>query len=242
MDSAAENGHLEVVQWMHWNRSEGCTTSAMNGAASKRFGHPAGDELGIVCPDAASLFYENQLEVVRWLRSNRSEGCTTNAMDGAAANGNLQMMQWLHENSVVGCSSAAMDSAADLGRLDILEWLHVKQLAECTTLAMDSAAANGHLQVLKWLHANQSDGHTTKAIKDAAAGGHLRVVKWLLSSSRCPSQLALTKSLGNAISSEKFEVALYIQAHQKAPEAPIPSLTRRRQHWDPDPPRNSTLA
>jgi hypothetical protein len=37
MNSAAENGHLEVVQWLHENRSEGCTEDAMDFAA--RNGH-----------------------------------------------------------------------------------------------------------------------------------------------------------------------------------------------------------
>jgi hypothetical protein len=63
MDWAAECGHLEVVQWLHLNRSEGCTTNGIDGAAAN--GH---------------------LEVVEWLHGNRSEGCTANAMDWAAEN------------------------------------------------------------------------------------------------------------------------------------------------------------
>ena len=37
MDWAAENGHMHVVQWLHENRKEGCTTDAMDYAA--RNGH-----------------------------------------------------------------------------------------------------------------------------------------------------------------------------------------------------------
>jgi ankyrin repeat protein len=33
MHWAARNGHLEVVQWLHENRKEGCTINAMNWAA-----------------------------------------------------------------------------------------------------------------------------------------------------------------------------------------------------------------
>ncbi|KAF1789454.1 hypothetical protein GQ600_1906 [Phytophthora cactorum] len=33
MDLAALNGHLEVVQWLHDNRTVGCTTDAMVKAA-----------------------------------------------------------------------------------------------------------------------------------------------------------------------------------------------------------------
>ncbi len=88
MDDAAGHGHLETVTWLHErfekarergqgtespNRTEGCTTSAMNLAASG--GH---------------------LETRRWLHErfekarergqgtespNQTEGCTTRAMD-----------------------------------------------------------------------------------------------------------------------------------------------------------------
>jgi hypothetical protein len=33
-DYAAENGHLDVVKWLHAHRSEGCTTDAMDKAAA----------------------------------------------------------------------------------------------------------------------------------------------------------------------------------------------------------------
>jgi hypothetical protein len=30
MDCAAENGHLDVIIWLHKNRTEGCTADAMD--------------------------------------------------------------------------------------------------------------------------------------------------------------------------------------------------------------------
>ena len=53
MDWAAKYGHLEIVKWLHVNRTEGCTKNAMDLAAEN--GH---------------------LEVVKWLHENRTEGCT----------------------------------------------------------------------------------------------------------------------------------------------------------------------
>jgi hypothetical protein len=35
MNYAARNGHLEVIKWLHINRSEGCTDDAINWAAAK---------------------------------------------------------------------------------------------------------------------------------------------------------------------------------------------------------------
>ena len=51
MTGAAMNGHLEVVKWLHCNRTEGCSASAMNLAAMN--GH---------------------LEVVQWLQDNQTKG------------------------------------------------------------------------------------------------------------------------------------------------------------------------
>ena len=54
MDIAAAEGDLNVVEYMHTHRHEGCTTKAMDYAS--RNGH---------------------LNVVKFLHENRSEGCTT---------------------------------------------------------------------------------------------------------------------------------------------------------------------
>jgi hypothetical protein len=37
MDTAAGNGHLEVVQFLHEHRREGCSTRALNQAALNGF-------------------------------------------------------------------------------------------------------------------------------------------------------------------------------------------------------------
>lgn len=44
---AAKNGHLEIVQWLHFNRNEGCTKYSMDWAANS--GH---------------------VEIVKWLNRN----------------------------------------------------------------------------------------------------------------------------------------------------------------------------
>ncbi|GMF80442.1 unnamed protein product [Phytophthora fragariaefolia] len=75
MDIAAGEGHLEVVKWLHNNRSEGCTFQAIDRAASN--GH---------------------LEVVQWLHSNRSEGCSSDALYRAAEHGHFDVVKWLYEH------------------------------------------------------------------------------------------------------------------------------------------------
>ncbi|KAG4228366.1 hypothetical protein PC116_g23279 [Phytophthora cactorum] len=67
MDGAAQNGHLDVAEWLHTNRSEGCTTSAMDEAVSNRF-----------------------WDVVAWLARNRSEGGTAATMTACASQGGIE--------------------------------------------------------------------------------------------------------------------------------------------------------
>jgi hypothetical protein len=84
---AAKYGHLEVIKWLHVNRTEGCTYWAMNYAAEH--GH---------------------LEVVKWLRVNRTESCTYWAMHGAAENGHLEVIKWLYENRTEDYTDYEMDN------------------------------------------------------------------------------------------------------------------------------------
>ncbi|RLN53193.1 hypothetical protein BBJ28_00025745, partial [Nothophytophthora sp. Chile5] len=156
MDAAASGGHLSVVQWLHENRTEGCSTAAMDRAAAQ--GH---------------------IEVVQWLHANRSEGCSKAAMNGAAKNGHLKVVQWLHAHRSEGCSKSAMNGAARGGHLKVVQWLHTNRTEGCNVDAMDGAAKYGHLEVVQWLHANRSEGCTTSAMDAAAGRGDLELVRWL---------------------------------------------------------------
>ncbi|RLN98527.1 hypothetical protein BBJ28_00025512, partial [Nothophytophthora sp. Chile5] len=154
MDAAARNGHFEVLKFLHGVGLAmgvgGCnrpmtTPDAMDGAAAGNYG-----------------------DIVEWLGSHRSSGCTVAAMDNAATNGHLQMVKWLHENRTEGCTTAAIDGAARNGHLDVVKWLHHNRFEGCTTKAMDGAAGSGAFEVVQWLHCNRSEGCTTEAMNSAA--------------------------------------------------------------------------
>jgi Ankyrin repeats (3 copies) len=157
-DSAALNGFLEIVKWLHSNRTEGCTKNSMDFAAMN--GH---------------------LEIVKFLHLNRTEGCTTYAMNWATQSGHLDVVQWLHCNRTEGCTSRAMDYAAERGHLEVVKWLHCNRTEGCTANAMDFAAGGGHLDVVKFLHLNRTEGCTTNAMDHAARYGRLDVVEFLTS-------------------------------------------------------------
>ena len=100
MDIASAHGHLEIVQFLHDNRPEGCTKLAMDLAAM--YGH---------------------LDVVRFLDEYRDEGCTKMAMDMAAMNGWQNVVKYLMENREEGCSMIGIINCLKAGRRSIYSLL-----------------------------------------------------------------------------------------------------------------------
>ncbi|KAG2843108.1 hypothetical protein PC116_g2264 [Phytophthora cactorum] len=183
MDVAAAHGHLDVVRWLHANRTEGCTKAAMDLAATN--GH---------------------LDTVKWLQTHRSEGCTVEAMDGAASGGHLDVVKWLQKHRTEGCTTAAMDNAASGGHFAVLKWLSDKH-AGCTVAALDGAATYGKLEVVKWLHRNRAEGCRTLAMDGAAHGGYLRVLRWLFENRK---EGFTERALDNAARYSQFETLLIL--------------------------------
>ena len=102
MECAAMNGHLEVVQWLHENRKEKCTSVATDMAAMT-----------------------GRLEVVKWLQANCTEGCTANTVDEAIMNGHVHIVQWLRDSlGHVTCSREVKRVAAARGHVNMVGWLH----------------------------------------------------------------------------------------------------------------------
>ncbi|POM58815.1 Hypothetical protein PHPALM_36489 [Phytophthora palmivora] len=110
MDNAAKNGYLDVVKWLHVNRTEGCTVDAMNEAAAS--GH---------------------LHVVRWLQQNRHEGCTAIALTRALMHAHFEVVLFLHAHvfedfSFVGTTTVRHSC------LELVQWLlyhYADKLAGC---------------------------------------------------------------------------------------------------------------
>ncbi|KAL3657633.1 hypothetical protein V7S43_017436 [Phytophthora oleae] len=140
---AVHNGRLEAVKWL--------LSHVTNFPKLKQYNlMDVAAKLGYL--DILQFFHGSTLSKERGgLRQIRLKGCSTEAMDYAAANGHLEVVQWLHMNRSEGC----------------------------TTKAMNSAAKEGHLEVVKWLYRNRSEGCTFKALEKAIGHGQLRVACWL---------------------------------------------------------------
>jgi len=160
MDSAAGEGHIDVVIWLHENREEGCSAQAMDSAAM--CGH---------------------MDVILWLHEHRNEGCTAAAMDHAASNGYLPIVIWLHENRVEGCTEDAMDFAASNCKLDVMVWLWQNRHEGCTSRALSYAAEAGASDIVKWLIVNRPWPAEAAEIPDAfiisAMAGDFDSLEWM---------------------------------------------------------------
>jgi hypothetical protein len=102
--------------------------------------------------DAATYGF---LEVVRYLHQNRTEGCTTLAMNGASGNGHLEVVKFLHENRTEGCTLIGLDMAVRNGYLEVVKFLNENrkeiERAEWYGTMVDVVAECGHLEVLKYI-------------------------------------------------------------------------------------------
>jgi ankyrin repeat protein len=217
MDGAATKGHLDVVKWLHSNRSEGCTSAAMDGVAGRVFHEPGCRRTLTSCcvdkrPDS---FVEDQITMLEWLNTNRSEGCSSAALDMASRSGNFVVLKWLHANTMVRPSSAdPMEAAASDGRLDIVKWLHAAYPECCTDVAMIKAAEHGHLDVVKWLNSNFPGNSPGRALI-AAAGNfrfspihrQLEVVQYLLPN--CAA-VDVASAMGRAMDEIHFDIVLLL--------------------------------
>lgn len=98
----------------------------------------------------------------------------TNAMDGAAQNGQLAVVQFLHK---VGMpyTTCAMDFAAGDGHLHVVQYLHSVG-ANCTSNAIDHASRMGFLRVVEFLLL-MGKPHSVWAIDYACANGHVDILR-----------------------------------------------------------------
>ncbi|KAL2915103.1 hypothetical protein HK105_205427 [Polyrhizophydium stewartii] len=135
LDNAAASGHLDVVQWLHLHRSDGCSTDAMDLAA-----------------------WAGRLDIVRFLHTHRSEGCTTEAMNLSAKQGNLRMVMWLHAHRTEGCTNEAFDLAARSGHERVVKWLLDHRAERPSDAALIGAAERGHAGVVACLLGANSAG------------------------------------------------------------------------------------
>ena len=141
---AAKNGHLEVIKWFHENydnlrNNENITCEVKDGE--------------ICIPLMLWMMVTYDFGGIVWSASN---------MDVAAENGQLEVVKWLHENRTEGCTEKAMGWAAYNGHLEVVKWLYENDAESrkksCTTNSIICAYNGDHFDIANWLQENRPEG------------------------------------------------------------------------------------
>jgi ankyrin repeat protein len=159
MDGAAAKGRLDIMQWLHDNRAEGCSTEA--GMAAATNGH---------------------LDVVKWLTEHYPDAVLpVEAMTAAAKNGHASVVRFLRTSVAMTDAVPALEDAAVNGRVQVVDAL-VPYYSGLAQGAFMVASASGQAEVVRLLltHGFTSVMYTNPSLREAAEGGHLELVDLLL--------------------------------------------------------------
>ncbi|EFA85342.1 regulator of chromosome condensation domain-containing protein [Heterostelium album PN500] len=117
-----------------------------------------------------------QVEMIKWLATNRSKGIEkSNMFTIAADNGHFELVKFLYENG--GRGYLPGDSAAKY-TLEMVKWFNNTKGSYFTNMAMTNAAENGKLDIVIWLNENRTEQCLPNTVNLSANNGHLEVVKW----------------------------------------------------------------
>ncbi|EGG24378.1 hypothetical protein DFA_06528 [Cavenderia fasciculata] len=143
MDGAAS---LEMVQWLHGNRTEGCSFRAIDQAAST-----------------------GKLDIIKYLIENRKERYTLQALQNAVDNGHFHVLSYLYEikRSPI-TKSLDITKALKNGFIDIIKFLKENGLASFPTLDnVQSCLDSANLEMVQLFFNNYKGCPMTNIIRNA---------------------------------------------------------------------------
>eukprot|EP00644_Phytophthora_capsici_P009181 jgi/Phyca11/541441/estExt2_Genewise1Plus.C_PHYCAscaffold_60788 len=187
MDGAAANGRLDIMQWLHDTRTEGCSAQACIQASKHGYldvvkwlheFYPTVIEPVEAMTVAAK---SGHAEIVRFLRSNVAMDDAVPALQDAAVNGHVEVVDALLPY-YSGLAQGAFIVASGNGQTEVVRLLldlGFTTFFPCTVGAMDGAAARGRLDILQRLQLTRREGCSSAAFIGAAAHAHLEVLWWL---------------------------------------------------------------
>ena len=137
----------------------------------------------------------------RWLHQNRSEGCTSKAIDYACQYNHTQVVKWLIKNiSNVGFSNNAIDWASKFGNIELLVILNEHDShMRGSEKALEFAITLGHRHVVRYLIDKYGYVPTINTMQNAISNGYgdmVDLVKELIPPCDSPLQLELSIAIG----------------------------------------------
>jgi hypothetical protein len=104
----------------------------------------------------------NDLETIKRWTLEKKEGYDATMMDLACSLGYFGLAQFLLFRRREGCTTNAMDEAAANGHMRIVRFLHLEK-SGCSVKAIDNAAKNGHFAIVQFLCFYRDEGFTRDA-------------------------------------------------------------------------------
>lgn len=179
--TAAANGHLDLLVWLHTVAELPCHAQVCYAAAEN--GHDnvlewaLSHDIPLVWDDAAM----SAQGVPASLRQRY--GDASSVATSLAERGKLELLQTVKAlGAPVSVSTAA--AAAAKGHLHVLQWLRRSANCPWDSGTSTQAAANGHLDVLQWVRTEECPWDH-KTVIEAARHGHVSLLRWALSN-KCP--------------------------------------------------------
>ncbi|EGC32520.1 hypothetical protein DICPUDRAFT_57081 [Dictyostelium purpureum] len=166
--------------------------------------------------------YYGNLDMVIYLH-NRGYTATPYAIDNAARWGNLAMVKFLKENRSEGCTDSAMENAVAFNDFELVKYIHQQLYEPCTLFAIDHAASNGNLEILQYLHKNlgntPSPNGANSSMNNGNGSGSVASPnsKEIMTSNTPPSTPKRSKALDLAAQYGHLECLKYLIQHNIIP-------------------------
>ena len=221
---AAENGHLEIIEWIlaeiqewqvyetviyyDWISNQICPAAArkvhlhiLKSMPSDITWHPA----------VEAALQSGQIEVLKWFHErNYIDTDESSAICNAAKSGKTDIVLWLQkEYNIQSCSfDAPMARAIETGNLEMVKYFK-KAGAELAPPICAKAALHGQFEILKWMHENGCNWNYDTTT-NAAIHGNLSILQWLVEVN-CPTNFMFIKE--GAIKGGNLQIMQWIQSN-----------------------------
>ncbi|KAG9405129.1 hypothetical protein AC1031_004235 [Aphanomyces cochlioides] len=170
MTLAAQNGHMEIVQWLHINRDEVCRISLFH----------------------SSAIHEKALEMVEWLCVNRRDVDPDEILHDAVLGNRIAIIELLVDRFGVPWSSRHTKTVVRLGYLTILRWIQGKDPRINDALDqsdLKKPITKGDLPMVQWLCEVVGLEFSDELLQLATSYSHTRnILEWLVETNRLDSK------------------------------------------------------
>ncbi|EGG18636.1 hypothetical protein DFA_04131 [Cavenderia fasciculata] len=219
MEIVAKNGHLHILEWFHYYKIknnyysyQSYTGNPIDNAKSLKivqFLHKNGFRGTAAAIDNACL--RGDLDIVKFLFENRTEGCTQQAIINACRIGNFEMIKFILSNIwKEKCPSTAVDAVIGTNcSLEVLMYLD----QVCTIVGLgDASSYHGRLDIIQYYYQHYPQDILWTQVDDlvgfAAMDGHLDILQFICE--KFPESIFKPNTMDIAVGKGKLEIVKFL--------------------------------